>query len=134
MPPTGGPDETGPEDGPGGEDLEGWIDPYGGPDEPDPDFFAAENARFHGDCGTCGGTGRIWGYDEADDEEGYDPYDESFETECFACRGSGRASNEAVCEVCHGTDRPRDCQACGGSGLRLRSPHGSWSSLTHPYD
>lgn len=84
--------------------------------------FPAENSRFHGHCGTCGGNGTIRVVDRGDDE---DPslWEDPDEVTCFACGGTGRASDEAVCEVCHGTDGPWDCKACGGTGLRVESPY-----------
>jgi hypothetical protein len=99
------------------------LDPYGGPDEPDPDFAPARNSRFHGNCGTCGGNGSISLL------VAEDPWTVE-EVTCFACGGLGSAEAEKLCVSCRGerwledeSGTLTDCPDCGGSGYSVECPY-----------
>lgn len=98
--------------------LSALLDPFGGPDEPDPDFFPAGNARHHGDCGTCGGKHRIPVVDPGDEDDPTN-WDEPEEVTCFACGGTGRAADEKLCASCRG----EGCADCSETGYSVECPH-----------
>lgn len=87
------------------------LDPWGGPDAPDPDADPAGHNRYHGYCGTCSGGELLV-------QSGDDPEDTTYVT-CFACGGSGQAEDEKLCPFCCGYG----CAECGESGYSVDCPY-----------